>query len=330
MGSEKEPFERLDVRSKWKDEALDFTPWLACNLNLVGDLIDKNLEFKKREMKIGSFWFLDILAKDTDTGKFVAIENQLEWTDTDHLGRLVAYSTTLDARIVIWVAPEFMYEHAVVLNRLNEWTRDDIEFYGIKVEVVRCTADSDPEPRFLKIVYPGGWDRDNTLPVDSPDPPHIQKYTDFFEPLINELCDSGFAAVKPIKMFDRTDRFFPSIENDGIWYGASLEGKNDAWVTVHIRTDDNEMTKNLFDKLEADKDQIESCIKGHPNLEWRWLRHNRHTFSSINVRKDGSIDDPAVKLEETRAWMLDLLPKLKNVFDPRIAELLSDQQKLCR
>lgn len=44
MGSMKEPFERLDVRTKWPDEALDFTPWLACNLNLVGDLIGKNLK----------------------------------------------------------------------------------------------------------------------------------------------------------------------------------------------------------------------------------------------------------------------------------------------
>lgn len=334
MGSAKEPFERLDVRSMWKDEALDFTPWLACNLNLVGDLIGKKLEFKKREMKIGSFWYLDILTKDTDTGKLVAIENQLEWTDTDHLGRLIAYSTTLDARIVIWVAPEFMYEHAEVLNRLNEWTSKDIEFYGIKVQVVRWTADSDPEPRFLKVVFPGGWDRDNTLPTDSPAPPRIQKYIDFFEPLINALRDSGFAAVRPIKMFDHTGRYFPSIENDGIWYASSLEGKNDAWVTVHIGTDDNELTKKIYYQLEAEKDQLENQLKSklpaHPKPEWVWRPHVRHTFSSISIRKDGSIDDPADKLEETRAWMQDLLPKLKEVFDPRIAELLSDRGKRCR
>lgn len=327
MGSEKEPFERLDVRSMWKDEALDFTPWLACNLNLVGDLIDKDLEFKKREIAVCPYLFLDILAKETDTGKLVAIENQLEWADTDHLGRLIAYSTLLDARIVIWVATEFMYEHAEILNRLNEWTIEDTEFYGIKVEVVRWTEDSDPEPGFLKVVYPGGWDRGNTLPADSPAPPHIQKYTDFFEPLINELRDSGFAAVKPIKMFDQTGRFFPSIENEGIWYAASLERKNDAWVTVHIRCDDNEMTKSLFDKLEADKDQIKSSIIAHPEPEWHWRRKNEFTFSSINIRKDGSIDDPEDKLEETKAWMLDLLPKLKEIFDPRIAVLLSDQKK---
>lgn len=330
MGSAKEPLERLDVRSKWPDEALDFTPWLACNLNLVGDLIGKDLKFKKREKKVGSFLYLDILAKDTDTGKMVAIENQLEWSDTDHLGRLVAYSTILNARIAIWVAPEFTYEHAEVMNRMNEWTSEETEFYALKLELIRKTVCSDPEPRFLKVVYPGGWDRDYTLPADPPTPPHIQKYTDFFEPLINKLRDTGFAAERPMRMFDHTGRYFPSTENDGIWYAASLEGMNDAWVTVHIRMDDNEMTKDLFDKLKADIDQNKLSIVDHPNLEWRWLRHNRHTFSSINVRMDASIDDPADKLEETRAWMLDLLPKFKEVFDPRIAELLSDQQRCDR
>ena len=330
MGASKDQFERVDVRSEWEDEALDFTPWLACNLNLVGDLIGKDLEFKKREKKVGSSLYLDILAKDTDTGKWVAVENQLEWSDTDHLGRLIAYSTLLDARIAIWVAPEFTYEHAEVLNRLNEWTSEDIEFYALKIELIRKTPDANREPRFLKVVYPGGWDLENTLPADPPAPPHIQKYTDFFEPLIIKLRDIGFAAERPIKMFDHTGRYFPSKENDGIWYAASLEGKNDAWVTVHIRTDDNEMTKNLFDKLKADKGQIKSSIKDHPNLEWRWLRHDRHTFSSINVRMDANIDDPADKLEETRAWMLDLLPRLKEVFDPRIAELCSNQQKCDR
>ena len=320
----KDHLECLEVRTRWKDEALDFTPWLACNLDLIGKVIGKNLEFVEREKKVGSFLYLDILARETDTGRLVAIENQLEWTDTDHMGRLIAYSTLLDARIAIWIAPEFLYEHAKVLNRLSEWTRDDIEIYGIKVEIEKKTAAPDPEPRFSKVVYPGGWDRENTLPVDPPAPPHIQQFTDFFEPLINKLLDTGFSTERPIRMFDYTGRYFPSMKNDGIWYAASLEGKKNAWVSVHIRTNDNKMTKNLFDKLEAEKDQIESNIEADPDPDWSWRRHNRHTFSSINIRKDGSIDDPAYRLKETRDWMLDLLPKLKELFDPRISSIIAE------
>ena len=326
MGASKDHIEQLDVRSMWQHEARNFTSWLAYNLDLVGNLIGKNLELKKLEKKVGFFGFLDILAKDTDTGKLVAIENQLEWSDTDHMGRFIAYSTILDARVAIWIAPEFMYEHAEVLNRLNEWTGGDVEFYGLKVEVGRKSPESDPEPRFSKVVYPGGWNLENTLPVDPPAPPHIQKYTDFFEPLINKLRDTGFAAERPIQKFDYSGRYFPSTENDNIWYAASLEGKNDAWVTLHI-TDDVETTKFLFDQLRADKDRIESSIEANPEPDWCWRRHDKHTFSSINIRKDGSIDDPADRLEVTRVWMLDLLPKLKEVFEPRIAEILTKDPK---
>ena len=57
-----------------------------------------NLEFVKQEKLIGSL-FLDILAKGVDTGALVAIENQLEWSDVDHLGRLLIYAAGCDARV---------------------------------------------------------------------------------------------------------------------------------------------------------------------------------------------------------------------------------------
>ena len=37
-------FEKLEVRSMWKDEARDFTPWLARNLHLLGRELDMKLE----------------------------------------------------------------------------------------------------------------------------------------------------------------------------------------------------------------------------------------------------------------------------------------------
>ena len=76
--------------------------------------------------------------------------------------------------------------------------------------------------------------------------------------------------------------------------------------------------------MQTDQDQIESSIDAGPDPEWDWRRYDRFSFASISIRKDGSIDDPPDKLEETRAWMLDLLPKLKKVFDPRLAEILRE------
>ena len=81
---------------------------------------------------------MDSLAKDTDTGDLVAIENQLEWTDFNHLGQLLTYATGCDARAAIWVAPDFRYELAQALHRLNDWTTNGISFYGVKVQVRGC------------------------------------------------------------------------------------------------------------------------------------------------------------------------------------------------
>ena len=52
------------------------------------------------------------------------------------------------------------------------------------------------------------------------------------------------------------------------------------------------------------------------------MRFNGAASSQIGFSRPGSIDDSPDKLEETRAWMLDLLPKLKEVFEPRLESLL--------
>lgn len=188
MSQHEEEMELVDVRELWKYEAHDFTPWLARNLGLLGDALGIRLENPRTEVPVGPLR-LDILAEEAETGSKVAIENQLEWTDTHHMGQLVTYASWFDARVVIWVAPEFRYEYAKALHRLNEWTRDGIKFYGVKVEALRSKGDTGLEPRFSKVVYPGSWNKDNTLPQDPPMPERQRKYHEFFQHLLVDLAE---------------------------------------------------------------------------------------------------------------------------------------------
>ena len=203
---------------------------------------------------------------------------------------------------------------------------DDRErrFFGVKIDLVRQTGSSCPEPRFRKVVFPGGWNKDITLPIDPPMPPLAKKHHDFYQPLIEELVRSGFAD-RTRQNFGYTDRFFPSDLPNGVGYAVSLESGNSAWVTFHIQTGDNELNKRIFDELQAESEDIKCRIDAGPQPDWRWHRYDRYTFSSINIRTDGSIDDPPEKLEELRSWMLDLLPKFKEVFDPHVTNILSDR-----
>ena len=312
--------EYVDVRNKWPREDLDFTPWLAENLAELTAPLGVELELVKREKPVGPF-YCDILAKVARSDVMVAIENQLEWTDHTHLTQLLTYAAGLDARIAVWIAPEFRYEHAEALNWLNNWTRDELQFYGVKV-TLQSTANGPPEPRFLPVVTPQCWNKNITQPPGASVSPRSQQYGSFFKPLIEKLIWTDFAD-RAVNNFGPASRLFRCTCFQGIGYGVSLETDNYAWVTLQIRMADKEHTKTVYDFLEEHKESIEGCI---PDQDWHWRRNTAFAFSSINVRTRGSIDDPPGKLEETRTWMLDLLPRFKEVFEPHLARILTGAQ----
>ncbi len=310
--------QRVPVKQVWKHEAYEFTPWLADNLHLLGESLGLSLELVGTEQSVGPYW-LDILARETDADVLVAIENQLEWSDTHHLGQLLTYTAGRDTRIGIWVAPEFCHEHAQALHWLNQWTAGKTSFYAVKVEAVCPTSDSDPEARFHKVVWPGGWDKGATLPSA---PPKGVEYEAFFRPLVAELMNTGFADKPPHKRFNRSDRhFFSRI--DGIFYAVSLEGVDDAWVTLRIETKDKKQTRQVFDALEDCRKEIESAIAAGREHRWLWKKTHRG-WCSVNIGRKGSVHDSQERQDTTRAWMLAYLREFKEFFDPEVEKILQD------
>ena len=134
--------EKVDLRDIWKTEAGDFTPWLgtAENIQLLGDTVRLDLEVEAQEKQVGPFR-ADILCKDTASGAWVLIENQLERTDHNHLGQLMTYTAGLNAVTIIWIADRFTDEHRAAMDWLNEITAEDFVFLGIEVELWK-TGDS--------------------------------------------------------------------------------------------------------------------------------------------------------------------------------------------
>ncbi|MDE2640030.1 MAG: hypothetical protein OXI03_05540, partial [Chloroflexota bacterium] len=232
MTESDENIKQVDVRTKWPHEAHDFTCWLAEeeNLNLLGDELGLTLKFVAREKQVGPM-YLDILAREADTGGLVAIENQLEESDLGHLGQLLTYATGLDAHVGIWVAPAFYHEFAQALHKLNQWTREGIRFYGVKIELVSEDG-GEPEPRFRTVVRPGEWRTDRTLPPYAKSAAWHQ-HDDFFRPLITELIPDF--ADKAVQRFWYADRFFPSRAHRAAGYGASLDGDACPSVTLYLQ-----------------------------------------------------------------------------------------------
>jgi hypothetical protein len=150
--------ERLtDLRSIWPDEARDFTPWLAKpeNLAILSEhlgLGPEGLELEAVERFVGPYK-ADILCRDTTTGKWVLIENQLEKTDHSHLGQLLVYAAGLDCKTIVWISRAVTPEHKLAVEWLNGLTSTDTAFHALEIELWRI-GNSPIAPSFNSIVRP--------------------------------------------------------------------------------------------------------------------------------------------------------------------------------
>lgn len=148
-----------DLRSVWKHEAKDFTKWLAeeKNLELLGNEIGLNISLIKTEAETGDF-SVDILAEEAETGKKIIIENQLERTDHDHLGKIITYASGYNAETIIWIVKDFRSEHKSAIDWLNEHTDEKLNFFGITIELWQI-ADSPIAPKFNIVSQPNSWSK---------------------------------------------------------------------------------------------------------------------------------------------------------------------------
>ena len=147
----------LAPREAWGHEAHAFTPWLAQNIDRLGEAVGMELELTGQEVRVERF-AADLLARDPSDDSVVLIENQLEATDHTHLGQILTYLAGLDARTVIWISPEFREPHLSAMRWLNEHTAEGFAFFAVRLRVVRI-GESPMAPVFEVVEKPNGWER---------------------------------------------------------------------------------------------------------------------------------------------------------------------------
>lgn len=146
--------ELVPARSVWANEATHFTPWLAVpeNISSLGEALGLELEVENIEVSVGPF-SADILARDTGSGEYVVIENQLERMNHDHLGKALTYGAVLDASAIIWVATNFTDEHRRAIDWLNDKGGGEVAYYAVQLEVWKIGS-SKPAVRFNVVSRP--------------------------------------------------------------------------------------------------------------------------------------------------------------------------------
>jgi hypothetical protein len=302
---------RVDLRLLWPNEALDFTPWLAQNITALGEALGLDLELKAQESAVGQF-SLDLLAHDLGSDRVVIIENQIEQTNHDHLGKLVTYAAGHDAAVVVWIASMFREEHRQAIDWLNQRTDTHTEFFGVVIEAVQID-ESRPAYNFRLVAFPNDWRKSKVGSTTAKVSTRAQAYFAFFQNLIDRLRTEHSFTKATKGQFQSWYTF--SSGTNGLVYGVSFSTKSRVRVEAYIDREDYDWNKALFDALYEQRSEIDTGLSGFGQVEWERLDSRR--ACRIAIYRQGSVEDPPEVLEEITNWAIPALLQFKKVIGPR-------------
>lgn len=305
---------KVELREQWKDEAKDFTPWLAAeeNISLLAETLGLELEVIGQEEKVGQFR-ADILAKDIATDKHVVIENQLEQTDHSHLGQVVTYCAGLQASTFIWVSAQIKEEHRAAVDWLNSISDDDHNFFAVEIQLFRI-GDSDVAPNFKVVAKPNGWTKNvkKQVSVEFTDNDMLKlEFWESFRAYVAKQAKTPFKTQKPLPQHWTNVAIGTSAAHINV-----LIGRQRAKVAVQLILD-NDNAKDNFDYLyEAlyDKSQDE-LVK---DIEWARLDDKKSSYITASIEGDYHNKSDWQRQFE---WLYDMTARYYHFFKPHVKHL---------
>lgn len=305
---------KVSLRTLWPHEALDFTPWLAKNLDVLSEKLGMDLELQLQEAPVGTF-SLDLLAHDLGTDRTVVIENQIEQTDHDHLGKLITYAAGHNASVAVWIAASFREEHRQALDWLNQRADTSTEYFGVVLEAIQID-DSRPACNFRLVSFPNDWRKHAISTGTSKPSARGESYRIFFQGLIDNLREKHAFTQARKAQAQSWYTFTSGIRGASFGFSFAMGGR--ARVEIYIDREDADWNKWLFDALIQQRVDIESNLDAL--LSWERLDDKR--ASRIACYRDASIEDSHASLVELEAWAIQQLLNFRKVFKPKISALI--------
>jgi hypothetical protein len=302
----------VDAREAWRHEAHQFTPWLASQIELLGDALGLDLEVEATEVSVGDF-NVDIVARESGTGRRLIIENQLEGTDHSHLGQVLTYASGTDAQFVVWISTRFRDEHRQALDWLNSRTNEGIDFFGIEIELLQI-ENSPFAPHFKVVAQPNEWAK-GVRQVGEASELNLR-----YQQLLSDIL----ARYKRVRPHDTsTSRVSPqnwlpfSAGRTGFGYVWSMASGRRFRVELYIDT--GPTSKGFFDQLYAQRDEIEAQL-GQPVS---WERLDKRRASRLAIYYQVKEPPPFEENEDLKAWGVDMMVRWTTVLGPRIKTLVA-------
>ena len=297
--------QEIDIRTVWKHEQYDFSKWLSTEENIqeLGDTLNLSLTDVETEKFVGNYR-CDIICKDELTGKMVLIENQLEPTNHDHLGKIITYASGLDAAVVVWIVSSARDEHASAIEWLNKHTDDEISFFLLEVHAYKI-GDSDPAPQFKIIEQPNDFVKTVKTVTQNANLNEARKYYLEFWSQFNDVLEQRGRPFNKRKA--STDH----------WYNIAI-GSSEAQLEIDLVNKENRIrigmwisnNKDLFDSMQRRHEEIEAEL-GETLI---WERLDGKKASRIFLYIPGlnfKVQDNYRQLMDTA---IDMVVKMKKVF----------------
>ncbi|WP_253261075.1 DUF4268 domain-containing protein [Rhodococcus ruber] len=270
-------------REIWPHEALDFTPWLLQNVDVLSDLLGMDLVLEVAEHPVGDF-SLDLKGYDEATCEIVIVENQLAPSDHTHLGQIITYAAGTDPTTIVWVTTGFRSEHRAAIDWLNQRTDENTRVFGVVIQVVKID-ESQPAPNFELVAQPNDWEKRVKKASASGTSMTSRRYRQFWE-----------AALEQIRL--RHPDWTRARTTDASWCNTSvgLGGMvlSMAWVNgtlvaqFYFDSRDSDLNQARFDTLHDRRGDFEAVL-GRAAM---WDRMEGRKGARIVVTSPfGDIDD---------------------------------------
>ena len=246
-----------DLRSVWYHEARDFSKWLAQDENLeeLSAAIGIDIVLEERESSVGSFnvdlYAIDLYAIEEGTDRRIIIENQLEDTNHDHLGKLITYASGKGAEVIVWIVRRARDEHRQAIEWLNQNTGVNIGFFLVEIELWQID-DSAIAPKFNVVERPNDWAKQMKNIGNLSDTKQLQLH---FWQQLSEYIKSHDALAK---------EFSPRKAQPQHWYDLSI-GSSSYHIGLTVNTQKNCLGAEIY--IPDDKDKFAMFKKHEQEIE---------------------------------------------------------------
>lgn len=266
----------VDIREVWPHEQYDFSKWLATEENIreLGDVLNLSLSEIETEKFVGNYR-CDIVCKDELTGKMVLIENQLEPTNHDHLGKIITYASGIDASVVVWVVASAREEHASAIEWLNKHTTSDVDFFLLEVHAYKI-GDSDPAPMFKVIEQPNDFAKTVKALASGGNLKETEMKRLEFWNMLNDILEQKGKPFNKHKA--STDHWYTVAVGSSLCHISIDLVNKEHKIRVGLWIDDN---KEMYDMFYSHKEEIEAAFGGP--LKWDRLEGKKAALFSTDI-----------------------------------------------